>query len=228
MSFRSDNRFLATTIGGLFVDIWDAASGELVQQLTCRRGGNAWDASFSPSRALLAVVCLDEVVVFNASSATPSKWKPVTRFGRTLNAPFEARFSPDSELLVVMNANNTARVIGTDTWRQSTTLALPPPNAYSFSPRDDLLVAVDDKGVPRAWDLVSGQRLALFGEVRNQVADISFTSDGRFVFVASGNGDVDRYPCDVCGSVDELQKRAEARTTRPLTAEERSIFLHEG
>jgi WD40 repeat protein len=225
-SFRSDNRFLVTTNEGRFANVWDAASGELVRRITCR--GPVWAASFSPSGTLLAVVCLYEVVVWDAASASPSDWTPLTRFGRTLNPYFDALFSPHSEFLVVLNTNGTARVMRTDTWQQSTRLALRSLNAYTFSPRDDLLVAVDDKGAPGAWDLVSGQRLALFGDVRGRVADVSFTSDGRFVLVASRNGAVGRYACDICGSVDELRKLAKARTTRPLTAEERSVFLHEG
>ena len=227
-SFRSDNRFLVTTNRSRFANVWNAASGELVRQLSCPHGSNVWDSSFSPAGMLLAVVCLDEVVVWNAAGASPADWTPLRRFGRTPNPYYEAFFSTHSDFLLLLNSNSTARVIRTGTWRQSTTLALPEPYGYTFSPRGDLLVAVDDKGAPRMWDLVSGQRLALFGDVRGRVADVSFTPDGRFVLVASRNGAVDRYACDVCGSVDELRTLAESRTTRPLTADERSVFLHEG
>jgi WD40 repeat protein len=226
IGFSSDNRFLVTANRARFANVWDAASGKLVRRLTCR-GGTVWDSSFSPTGMLLAVTCLDEVVVWRAASTSPADWTPLRRFGKTPNPYYAVLFSPHAEFLVIFNSNKTATVMRTDTWRQSSTLGLLLSDGYTFSPRDDLLVAVDDKGAPGAWDLVSGQRLALFDDVRGRVADVSFTSDRGFVLVASRNGAVDRYACDVCGSVDELLTVAEARATRPLTAEERSVFLHE-
>jgi WD40 repeat protein len=226
-SFRSDNRFLATTDQGQFARIWDVATGEVVRRLTCKDGG-VWQAAFSHTRKLLAVACLDEVVVWNATSAAPSSWAPVKRFPGAQDPYYNVMFSPDSEFIILPRTDDTARVVRTDTWQESSTLPLRPFTAHTFSVPGDLLVAAHETGTPTAWDLVKGHRIALLGDIRGRVADVSFTSDGRTLLVALQNGAIQRYPCEVCGSVAELLNLAEERRTRPLTREERALYLHEG
>ena len=226
-SFRSDNRFLVTTDQGQFASVWDVASGEVVRRLTCK-GGGVWQASFSHTHKLLAIACLEEVVVWNAESASPSDWIPVKRFPGAQDPFYDVMFSPDSKFIVLLSTNDTARVLRTDTWQESSTLTLRPVEAHTFSVPGDLLVAAHATGPPTVWDLVKGQRIELFGDVRGRVADVSFTSDGRTLLVAFQNGALQRYACDVCGSVEELLNLAAERRTRPLTPEERALYLHEG
>jgi WD40 repeat protein len=226
-SFRSDNRFLVTTDQGEFAHVWDLATGEIVRQLTCK-GGGVWHASFGHVDKLLATACLEEVVVWDAESASPSDWTPVKRFAGAKDPYYHVLFSPDSEFILLLRTNNTARVLRTDTWQESSTLALRPLEAHTFSVPGDLLVAAHATGPPTAWDLVKGQRIALFGDIRGRVADVSFTSDGLTLLVALQNGAVQRYACNVCGSVQELLRLAEERRPRPLTSEERALYLHEG
>ena len=226
-SFRSDNRFLVTTDQGQFARVWDVASGEVVRRLTCK-GGGVWQASFSHTHKLLAIACLEEVVVWNAESPAPSDWMPVKRFPGAQDPFYDVMFSPDSEFIVLLSTNDTARVLRTDTWQESGTLTLRPAEAYTFSVPGDLLVAAHATGPPTAWDLAKGHRIALFGDIRGRVADVSFTSDGRTLLVALQHGAIQRYACDVCGSVEELLNLAAERRTRPLTPEERALYLHEG
>ena len=203
------------------------ASGKVVRRLTCK-GGGVWQASFSPSEKLLAIACLEEVVVWNAESPSPSDWLPVKRFPGAQDPFYDVMFSPDSEFIVLLSTNDTARVLRTDTWQESSTLTLRPVEAHTFSVPGDLLVAAHATGRPTVWDLVKGQRIELFGDVRDRVADVSFTSDGLTLLVAFQNGAVKRYACDVCGSVEELLNLAAERRTRSLTPEERALYLHEG
>ena len=58
-----------------------------------------------------------------------------------------------------------------------------------------LLVTTDNAGRVGAWDLVEGKSVALFGEVRERVADVAFAPDERSVLVAFESGDVSRYAC---------------------------------
>ena len=146
-SFRSDNRFLVTTDQGQFASVWDVASGEVVRRLTCK-GGGVWQASFSHTHKLLAIACLEEVVVWNAESPSPSDWMPVKRFPGAQDPFYDVMFSPDSEFIVLLSTNDTARVLRTDTWQESSTLTLRPVEAHTFSVPGDLLVAAHATGRP--------------------------------------------------------------------------------
>ena len=91
----------------------------------------------------------------------------------------------------------------------------------AFSPGGEQVLTGGNTRVA-VWSAQTGQRL--FVNPFAQVGDLS--TDGATVY--SGNpAELARYPCDLCGDLDELLAYARDSVTRELTETERERFLHE-
>ncbi|MGH3012196.1 MAG: toll/interleukin-1 receptor domain-containing protein [Gaiellaceae bacterium] len=221
-----DNRFLVTANQGRVATVWNISRGEVVRELTCKDGG-VWSVTFSPDRDMLAVICLSETVVWDTSGGSPSSWAPVEHFPSGTDPFFTGVFSLDSEFLLLQQTNGTMHVVRAEGWREASTFVMPPLGAHTFSEINDLVVTTDDAGRVGAWDLADGRTVPLFGDVRERVADVVFAPDERAVLAALENGVVRRFACDICSSFDDLLALAGERVTRPLSPDERRLFLHE-
>jgi WD40 repeat protein len=140
-----------------------------------------------------------------------------------------ASFSPRGDLIATTSDDNTARIW---TWPNGKTLILrghdgPVYDAmFSFDGRF-LLTASKDR-TAKIWDTANGELIETF---RNLVSpdlfidSVAFSPEGTRVLASSTDGQVRIYPCELCGSIDELRSLARMRVTRPLTRDEREQHL---
>jgi WD40 repeat protein len=78
----------------------------------------------------------------------------------------------------------------------------------------------------RVWEAATGALLARYW-TPSLVTSVDFAPNGRSIAVAGFDSAVRLYPCQLCGSLDDLVRYADRRVHRALTAAERATYLHE-
>jgi WD40 repeat protein len=86
-------------------------------------------------------------------------------------------------------------------------------SALAFSPVGAVLAIADD-GVVGLWDARTRELLQQVMVSRERVAGLTFSPDGRRLFVAAGRA-VDVFPCAVCGDARRLLATARGRRAAP-------------
>jgi hypothetical protein len=81
-------------------------------------------------------------------------------------------------------------------------------------------------GTLRLWELDEGGKAVAFPARVGRIGAVGFTADGDIV--ASGTTDARIWRCDFCGPIGGVLARARDATARPLTPDERALYLHEG
>jgi bla regulator protein BlaR1 len=180
VAFAADSaRFVTGDLQGT-VQLWDAASGEVLQTLTQREGA-VYSVCLAPSGDQAVVASADGVVEL-LSLISPSDRQVLAR----LNAPVRcARFSPDGSRLGVV----------TDTWRTSGagTIAVydvvsrarllqwevPGPLGAVDFPSEDRLVTIEWSGRVRQWSLPALYAVDLPAIAKGLVSAASFSVDSR-------------------------------------------------
>ena len=97
--------------------------------------------------------------------------------------------------------------------------------SMAFSPDGALVVTGGADGTISVSEASTGESLITLHAPAG-IDRVAFADGGQLVVAALRNGAVVRYGCDVCGSAQTLLSRARARTTRPLSADERTRYLH--
>jgi WD40 repeat protein len=138
-------------------------------------------------------------------------------------------FSPDGHLLVSAGRDHDVIVwdvaTGTETYRLEEAQSASVEDAR-FSPDGRWLVTAGPKSA-RLWTAGGQGGRYLYGP-KPPVTAVGFDARSREILTREGNGTVRRWPCDLCGELDELVALAEARlraTGRRLTADERARYL---
>jgi WD40 repeat protein len=186
----------------------------------------AGTAQMSRDGRLLAYSTLDGLYVRDVASGREWPLRPPD--AQDEFQQLRPTFSRDARLL--FTAGPTDRVARVwDVERRQISAAVggrATPTAAAFSP-DGRLVAVgrDDGGV-QALE-VAGGRSVLTLRAGAYVVDVQFSPHGDSIAVLDEEGEARLVPCDVCRPSAGLLALARRRATRPLTAAERALYLHE-
>jgi WD40 repeat protein len=209
--------------------LWDSQNGNVlvkVQGTLPRNLGAAGTAELSADgKRILTLSVVDGV---------PQVWDAVTG-----NKLFELRghqdkvtsavFSPDGTKILTGSDDNTARV-----WDASTGGILQElkghiygVNTVAFSPNGKLVLTSSDDYTARLWDAETGKTWRVLRDHTKPLTNALFSPDGRWLVTTSNDTTAQIFPCDICGSLDQLLTLARARVTRELSCEERQTYLHE-
>ena len=142
----------------------------------------------------------------------------------------EARFGPRSTVLTVESDQARIRVFDADDGAPLVTLTGvgPYPSIRGFSPDGRFLVTDSNDQVLRIWDTATWRvirTLALPSGVSYRRSTTWSPIGSLLVVTDRGRGTI--YPCEVCGSFEEIFELARSRVTRELTPEERTTYLGE-
>jgi WD40 repeat protein len=203
LSFNPDGKTLASSGEDASIKVWDIETGMLLHNL---QGHNrtVWDVKFSPDGHTIASGSFDKTIkIWEAS--TGKLLKTISDHSEAIVA---LAFSHDGKLLASTSDDKSIKLWHTVDWQLIKTLKVPEHvQAVDFSPNDKWLVtggrdkpmvgeflqnilgdSYFNKGVSmRLWEVETGKLLQTFSTHSNDVNDVSFSPDGKWI--ASGSSD---------------------------------------
>jgi WD40 repeat protein len=201
--FSPDGKTISSSGQDATIRLWDLTTGEL-KKILAGHTLNIWDISFSPDGNTLASGSFDKTVrIWNVTDG-----KLLHTIRSHTEAVVSLAFSYDGKKLVTTSDDKTIRLWNTGDWSLIYTLNVPEhAQATAFTPDDKfLLTGGRDKpaigellqnffgdsryntGVSsRLWNVKTGALLQTFAYHGNDVNDVAFSSDGKWM--ASGSSD---------------------------------------
>jgi RNA polymerase sigma factor (sigma-70 family) len=182
VAFSPDGKVLATAGEDGRLRLWDPVTGRSLRELEAHRG-RIWGLCFSPDGRELAAAGGDQSV---------SVWNPTTgaelrRFGELRGGVYAVEFHPSGESIAVA-ADNAVLLLDARTGRELGRIgtARTAVTWFCFAP-DGRSIAYRDGKTLRLWEVASGsERFSI--ELPTEPAAVAFTSGGRALVVASGEG----------------------------------------
>ncbi len=203
VNFSPDGNMLASSAEDATIKLWDTRSGQLIRTLTGHKL-NIWDVKFSPDGSQLASASFDKTIKI---------WD--TGNGQLLHnltdhseGVISIAFSPDGHMLVSTSDDKSIKLWDAHEWKLLRTLVVPEHvQASDFSPDNKRLLTGGrdkpvigeflqnffgdsryNKGVSmRLWDVKTGKLLQTFSHHGNDVNDVAFSPDGKWI--ADGSSD---------------------------------------
>ena len=197
VAFSPDSKFLLLTVKGR-AQIWDVTAKQLVREMR-EKTELGTKAVFSPDGRYIMMWMASEGSNVQVRDATTGR--TVVELRGHVDAIYSASFSPDSKYVVT-----------TSGFRPQVDIAEEMPEAANEA---------------RVWDVASGRTFYEFRDHSAPVLAGVFSPDGKSILATDEDNTMHVYACELCAPQDELLKLAGRRSIRPLTQDERAIYLHE-
>jgi WD40 repeat protein len=226
-SFSPNGKEIVTASGDGTARIWSAATGKELVLITEPRSGGlgvVFSASFGPHGDDVVTSSLDGSVRI-WSATTGKQLRVMTEPGRA--AVITAAFNPSGSEVVTASADGSARIWSTATGSQLQELSEPGgASIYSaaFNRSGSEVVTSSADGSARIWSAATGDQLTVF-TTGFEARDSVFSPDGSAVVSTTFGGIAVIWSTQLAGSLGTLERIAEARVTRHLTAAERRAYL---
>ena len=182
--FSPDGKQLASLGVDAMTKIWDASSGQLLQEMPGDAGEIGYNLVYSPDGTRLAATFISHVLIWDTASGERLSTLP----GETTGTVRRLAFSPDGTRLAVASMDGLPRVWDVATASEQLSLSGhdQPCEAITFSPDGRRLATGDFSGNIRIWDAQDGRELLSFDH-GGGIHDLAFSPDGTELAVASDN-----------------------------------------
>jgi len=209
VNFSPDGKAIATCGEDATIKLWNVGSGQIVRTFQGHTR-NVWDVKFSPDGNKLASGSFDKTVrIWNLRDG-----KLLHVLTKHIEAIVAIAFSPDGQKLVSTSDDKTIKLWDTNNWSLIYSLKVPEhTQAADFSPNNKLLLtggrdkttlgeflqnifgdSENNKGVSmRLWDVQTGRLLQTFSKHSNDVNDVSFSPDGKWIASASSDRSIELW-----------------------------------
>jgi WD40 repeat protein len=219
LAYSPDSRLLAVASQDGLTRLVEPGTGLLVAYLKSS-DSDVYDVEFTPDGSGLVTVAADGAVRL---------WDVERRSSRLL-------FDADSTI-IALAVDPTGRFVAVAVDEQVIQLDLRdghrirtmaghrgPVSSLAFAGGGDMLMSGGTDATVRVWDLHSGDQATMFRTTCGYVTDVDVDPTGRRVASGTTEGAVYLFDCLICTGGNELARLAATRTTRVLTADERSRF----
>ena len=203
VAISSDDKKIASGGNDGIINIWNAETGELMHKLT---GHNRiiWSVKFSPDGSQLASSSFDFTIkLWNVTDG-----KLIWDNQEHKETVVDIAFSHDGKLLASTSDDKTIRIWNVEAKKLIRTMEVAEHvQAVTFSPDDTRLMTGgrdkptigeflqeifgDSKFNPgvsaRLWDMKTGELLQTFSKHGNDVTDVAYSHDGKWVATASAD-----------------------------------------
>jgi WD40 repeat protein len=209
VAFSKDGKWVASSGDDKTINLWSTATGELVHAFK-GHSRNVWSIKFSPDGTKLASCGFDYSIKI-WSMADGSLLKDNKEHTQTV---VDIAFSNDGRMLASTSDDCTIKLWNMNTAGLIRTLKVPEHvQAVAFSPDDKLLMTGGrDKTLPgeflqnifgdsefnkgvsaQLWNVETGTLLQTFTQHANDVTDVAFSHDGKWIATASADKTVDLW-----------------------------------
>jgi WD40 repeat protein len=223
LAFGPDSRQLATADAQGTVRIVEARTGRVRSELRPENGhGRVYTVTYTPGGDAVLAGGEDGVVrEWNLAAAQPVA-RDLSHLG---GGVFDLAMDRDGRFIAAGTETGIVLLDAADGHRLRTLVGHRGiVTRVEYSPDGALLFSGGQDGTVRAWDIGTGNTVAVFTVPGGDVRDIDVDGTGRRIGAAAAGGDAYVFDCEICILPDELARLASRRATRSLTAEEQATF----